>query len=58
MVLKVRKNKKSIHSPFFRAKILTEVDSGNFRVVSGGLKILLDKSKKLGQLLSEVKKII
>jgi len=32
------------------------VDSGTFRVVSDGSKILLDKSKKLEQLLSEVKK--
>jgi predicted nucleotidyltransferase len=32
------------------------VDSGTFRVVSGGLKILIDKSKKLENLLLEVKK--
>jgi predicted nucleotidyltransferase len=34
----------------------TPVDSGTFRVVSDGSKILVDKSKKLKQLLSEVKK--
>ena len=32
------------------------VDSGTFRVVSDGSKILVDKSKRLEQLLSEVKK--
>jgi len=32
------------------------VDSGTFRVVSDGSKILVDKSKKLEQLLLEVKK--
>jgi len=32
------------------------VDSGTFRVVSDGSKILVDKSKKLKQLLLEVKK--
>ena len=34
----------------------TPVDSGTFRVVSDGSKILVDKYKKLEQLLSEVKK--
>lgn len=34
----------------------TPVDSGTFKVVSDGSKILVDKSKKLKQLLSEVKK--
>ncbi len=34
----------------------TPVDSGTFRVVSDGSKILVDKSKKLEQLLLEVKK--
>ena len=33
------------------------VDSGTFRVVSDGSKILVDKSKKLEQLLLEVKKV-
>ena len=32
------------------------VDSGTFRIVSDSSKILVDKSKKLEQLLSEVKK--
>jgi len=32
------------------------VDSGTFRIVFDGSKILVDKSKKLKQLLSEVKK--
>jgi len=32
------------------------VDNGTFRIVSDGSKILVDKSKKLRQLLLEVKK--